>query len=48
VPLDRFREKFGYPREPSLKAVFSWRDLGDAAETAKPMTFWMQRLEAPR
>nr|WP_296751453.1 GNAT family N-acetyltransferase [Thioalkalivibrio sp.] len=47
LPLDRFWEKRGYCREPSLKAVFSWRDLDDDAETAKPMTFWMKRLETP-
>lgn len=48
VALARFWEKRGYHREPSLKAVFFWRDRGDDAETAKPETFWMQRLEAPR
>lgn len=46
MPLDRFWEKRGYRREPGLKAVFSWRDLDDDVETAKPMTFWMKRLEA--
>jgi len=45
--LDRFWEKRGYRREPRLKTVFSWRELGDDAETAKPMTFWMKRLETP-
>jgi len=47
VPLDGFWENRGYHRVPSLKAVFSWRDLDDDAETAKPMTFWMKRLEIP-
>lgn len=44
TPLDRFWENRGYHREPHLKAVFSWRDLDDATETEKPMTFWMHRL----
>jgi hypothetical protein len=46
-PPARCWEKRGYHREPNLKAVFSWRDLDDDAETAKPMTFWMKRLETP-
>ena len=44
VPLDSFWQKRGYHREPGLKAVFTWRDLDDDAETAKTMTFWMKRM----
>lgn len=44
VPLDRFWENRGYTRQPSLKASFSWRDVGEDRETSKSMTFWMKRL----
>lgn len=34
----------GFQRRPDLVARFSWRDLGDDAETEKPMTFWLKEL----
>lgn len=43
-PLDIFWEKRGYRRVPGLIAHFGWKDIGDAAETDKPMQFWMRRL----
>lgn len=46
VPLDAFWGKRGYVRRPDLVASFSWRDIGDAAETAKPMVYWMKDLRA--
>jgi GNAT superfamily N-acetyltransferase len=43
VPLDRFWQKRGFARHPELVARFSWRDIGDAAQTEKPMVFWLKR-----
>ena len=42
-PLDRFWRKRGFARHPELVAHFSWRDIGDAAQTEKPMVFWLKR-----
>lgn len=46
VPLDRFWQKRGFTRHPELVARFSWRDIGDPAQTEKPMVFWLKRLES--
>lgn len=43
-PLDRFWRKRGYAPVEGLTARYSWRDLGDGAETEKPMQFWMRDL----
>ena len=43
-PLDAFWTKRGYRRRPDLVSTFSWRDIGDAAETEKPMVYWMRDL----
>jgi GNAT superfamily N-acetyltransferase len=43
-PLDEFWRKRGYaPLEGSV-ARFTWKDLGDAEETEKPLQFWMRSL----
>jgi GNAT superfamily N-acetyltransferase len=34
----------GFVRRPELVGEMSWRDLGDAEETAKPMVFWIKEL----
>jgi GNAT superfamily N-acetyltransferase len=34
----------GFQRRPDITATFSWRDLDDAGETAKQMTFWLKAL----
>lgn len=46
VPLDPFWGNRGYVRRPDLVGSFSWRDIGAAAETAKPMVYWMKDLRA--
>lgn len=43
-PLDDFWTARGYARLPGATARFSWKDIGEAAQTAKPMQFWMRRL----
>ena len=41
---DAFWTKRGYTPVPGAVAEFSWRDLGEHAETKKPLHFWMRAL----
>lgn len=34
----------GYAPLPGVLAEFSWKDLGDAGESVKPLQFWMRAL----
>ena len=34
----------GYAPLPGIFAEFAWKDVGDVAETAKPLQFWMRAL----
>jgi GNAT superfamily N-acetyltransferase len=34
----------GFRRRADITTTFSWRDLDEAAESAKPMTFWIKEL----
>lgn len=43
-PLDGFWRKRGYAPLDGGIARFSWKDLGDANETEKPLQFWMRAL----
>lgn len=43
-PLDRFWQKRGYQKTPELATTYSWKDLDEAEQSAKPMTFWMKLL----
>ncbi len=43
-PLDGFWQKRGYEPLPGAVAHFSWKDVGDTAETRKPLQFWIRRL----
>ncbi|MGY6710655.1 MAG: GNAT family N-acetyltransferase [Rhizobiaceae bacterium] len=45
VPLDDFWRKRGYRRLEGFTTTFSWRDVGEAAETEKPMEFWIGELD---
>jgi GNAT superfamily N-acetyltransferase len=47
-PLDPFWQKRGYRPRPDLMTTFSWRDVGEAEETEKPMMFWTRILPAVR
>lgn len=42
VPLNRFWHKRGYHCHPELATSFSWKELGEADESAKPMLFWLK------
>lgn len=48
TPLDAFWSKRGYSKVDGLIARFNWRDIGDSAETEKPMQFWMKALQIAR
>lgn len=43
VPLDKFWNKRGYVKHPELHTSYIWKDLDDADETPKPMTFWLKQ-----
>ncbi|MDG4597092.1 MAG: GNAT family N-acetyltransferase [Candidatus Contendobacter sp.] len=44
VPLDALWNRQGFVRHPELRTTFSWRDLDEAAESSKPMVFWLKTL----
>ena len=44
TPLDAFWTRRGYTRQPDLVCHMSWKDLGHAKETEKPLVFWMKSL----
>jgi GNAT superfamily N-acetyltransferase len=43
--LHEFWRKRGFERSPVLQTSYSWKDVGDAEETFKPMVFWLKWLE---
>lgn len=43
-PLDRFWLGWGYSKVNGLTCQIAWRDHGEAAETPKPLQFWMREL----
>lgn len=43
-PLDPIWRRYGYQPQPELVARFPWRDIGDRAETEKPLMFWLKDL----
>jgi GNAT superfamily N-acetyltransferase len=45
-PNDLFWEKRGYVRDTSLQTSMTWQDIGENAETSKPMIFWTRSLHA--
>ncbi|HRE54436.1 MAG TPA: GNAT family N-acetyltransferase [Candidatus Competibacter sp.] len=44
APLDAFWSRRGFIKHPELRASFWWRDLDEAAESPKPMVFWLKAL----
>lgn len=44
VPLNAFWEKRGYTHHPELRTSFVWRDLDEAIESPKPLSFWIRTL----
>ncbi|GAB6041213.1 GNAT family N-acetyltransferase [Endothiovibrio diazotrophicus] len=43
-PLDAFWARRGYRKHPELATTYRWKELGAAAETDQPMTFWLKAL----
>jgi GNAT superfamily N-acetyltransferase len=43
-PLDPFWRKRGYAPLEGVMAEYSWKDVGETTETAKPMQFWIKAL----
>ena len=43
-PLDDFWRARGYRPLPGVVAQFSWKDIGKAEGTAKPLQFWIRDL----
>lgn len=37
----------GYVRQPGMTMHLPWRELGEAQESEKPLTFWLRPLEQP-
>ena len=44
APLDAFWNRRGFVKHPELRAVFSWRDVDEPAESPKAMGFWLKAL----
>lgn len=44
APLDPFWRKRGYAPLAGAVATFRWKDIGEVAETAKPLQVWMRPL----
>ncbi|MFK7600973.1 GNAT family N-acetyltransferase [Deinococcus sp. SM5_A1] len=42
-PLNAFWAARGYVERPDLQTAMGWQDVGDTAETPKPMRFWLRR-----
>lgn len=36
--------RHGFERRSDIVGTFAWRDVGEAADTAKPMVFWIKQL----
>ena len=45
-PLDDFWRGRGYEKRPDLVCHFSWKDVGAARESDKPLLFWMRELQS--
>lgn len=43
-PLDAFWERRGYRKQPGMIGSYSWKDIDQPEETAKPMQFWIKPL----
>lgn len=41
---DAFWQGRGYAPVPGVVAEFAWKDVGETAETVKPLQFWMRAL----
>ncbi len=44
TPLDGFWRRRGYTPHPELRCVFTWREVGQEAETPHELAFWLKPL----
>jgi GNAT superfamily N-acetyltransferase len=44
LPLDAFWSRRGFVKHSELSTAYSYRELGEDAETPKPMVFWLKPL----
>ena len=44
IPLNAFWNNRGYQVHPELRSTFTWRDLDEKEQSAKPMVFWLKEL----
>jgi len=44
VPLDKFWNKRGYNKHPELSTSYTWKDINEAEECPKSMTFWLKAV----
>lgn len=44
VPLDDFWRRRGYRKHPELTTSYAWKEVGEAGDSPKPMTFWLKRV----
>ena len=42
--LESFWQGQGYTKHPELQATFVWKEIGEAAESPKTLTFWLKNL----
>ena len=42
TPLDGLWTKQGYTRHPELQATFVWKEIDEAVESPKTLTFWLK------
>lgn len=42
---DAFWTKRGYQRQPGMGFRLGWKELGESAESEKPLTYWLRALE---
>lgn len=45
-PNDVFWRKRGYARQDGMRMRLAWRELGEAEESEKSLTFWLRALES--
>lgn len=45
-PLDSFWKAQGFQKHPELQATFVWKEIGEAIESPKTLTFWLRELSS--
>ena len=43
-PLEGFWQSLGYEKHPELQATFVWKEIHEACESPKTLTFWLKTL----